>query len=56
MLLGFLQLNEDLLILASNIFEECAGWDYNGDVVPTVHPDLYSSVSFLDSQYALIRQ
>ena len=52
--LDVLQPQEDLLVLANNVFKECAGWDYNGDVLPTIYPHLSTSVSFLGSQYSLI--
>ena len=52
--LNILQPQEDLLGLANNVFKECAGWDYNGDVLPTVYPHLSTRVSFLGSQYSLI--
>ena len=52
--LDVLQPQEDLLVLANNVFKECAWWDYNGDVLPTVYPHLSTSVSFLGSQYSLI--
>ena len=50
--LDFLQPQKDL-VLANNVFEECAGWDYNGDVLPAVYPHLNTSVSFLGSQDTL---
>ena len=51
--LDFLQPQKDLLVLANNVFEECAGWDYNGDVLPAVYSHLNTSVSFLGSQDTL---
>ena len=53
LVLDFLQPQKDLLVLADNVFEECAGWDYNGDVLSTVYPHLNTSVSFLGSQDTL---
>ena len=54
LVLDVLQPQEDLLVLASNVFKECAGWDNNGYVIPAIYPHLNTSVSFLGSHYTLI--